>query len=58
MCINGIDKTAYTPDVFTKLGATHIYVEHSSAGHSYASHFGAMPVGQSPIHVLTRLMIA
>ena len=41
-----------------KLDATHIYVECSTAGHSPVSHFGAMTVGRSPIHVLTRLMIA
>ena len=43
---------------FTKLGTTRIYVEHSTAGHSYVSHFGALLVGQSPIHVLTGLVIA
>ena len=33
-------------------------VEYSTAGPSHVSHYGAMPAGQSPIHVLTRLMIA
>ena len=33
-------------------------VEYSTAGPSHVSHYGAMPVGWSPIHVLTRLMIA
>ena len=31
---------------------------YSTAGPSHVSHYGAMPGGQSPIHVLTRLMIA
>ena len=31
---------------------------YSTAGPSHVSHYGAMPVGWSPIHVLTRLMIA
>ena len=33
-------------------------VECSTAGPNHVSHYGAMPVGQSPIHVLTGLMIA
>ena len=33
-------------------------VECSTAGPSHISHYGAMPVGWSPIHVLTGLMIA
>ena len=33
-------------------------VECSTAGPSHVSHYGAMLAGQSPIHVLTRLMIA
>ena len=57
MCTNQIDMTAHTPAFFTELGTTHIYVEGSTAGPSHVSHYGAMPVGQSPIHVLTRLMI-
>ena len=32
-------------------------VEYSTAGPSHISHYGAMPAGQSPIHVLTGLMI-
>ena len=32
--------------------------ECSTAGPSHISHYGAMPAGWSPIHVLTRLMIA
>ena len=42
----------------------HIWSSHlaqgcySTAGPSLISHYGAMPAGQSPIHVLTRLMIA
>ena len=43
---------------FTKLGTTRIYVECSTAGPSHISHYGAMLAGQSPIHVLTMLMIA
>ena len=58
MCTNHIDMTAYTPAFFTKLHTTHIYVECSTAGSSYVSHYGAMPAGQSPIHVLTGLVIA
>ena len=46
--------TAHTPDFLTMLGTTHIYVEHSTM--SYHT-FGAMLVGQSPIHVLTGLNI-
>ena len=33
-------------------------VECSTAGPSHISHYRAMPAGQSPIHVLTGLMIA
>ena len=33
-------------------------MECSTARPSYVSHYGAMLAGQSPIHVLTRLMIA
>ena len=33
-------------------------VECSTAGPSHISHYGAMPAGWSPIHVLTGLMIA
>ena len=33
-------------------------MEYNPAGPSHVSHYGAMPAGQSPIHVLTRLMIA
>ena len=31
---------------------------YSTAGPSHVSHYGAMPAGRSPIHVLTRPMIA
>ena len=31
---------------------------YSTAGPSHISHYGAMPAGWSPIHVLTGLMIA
>ena len=31
---------------------------YSTAEPSHVSHYGAMLAGQSPIHVLTRLMIA
>ena len=58
MCTNHIDMIAHTPAYFTKLGTTHIYVECSTAGPSNVSHYGAMPAGWSPIHVLTGLMIA
>ena len=54
MCANHIDTTAF----FTELGTTRIYVEYSTAGPSYILHYRAMLAGQSPIHVLTRLMIA
>ena len=33
-------------------------MECSTAGPSHISHYGAMPAGWSPIHILTRLMIA
>ena len=33
-------------------------VECSTAGPNHISYYGAMPAGWSPIHVLTRLMIA
>ena len=33
-------------------------VECSTAGPSHVSHYGAMPAGWSPIHVLTRVMMA
>ena len=46
------------PSLFTKLGTTCIYVECSTAGPCHVSHYGAMLAGWSPIHVLTRLMIA
>ena len=49
---------AHTPVFFTELGTTRIYVECSTAGPGHISHYGAMLVGQSAIHVLTRLMIA
>ena len=58
MCANHIDMIAHTPAFFTELGTTHIYVECSTAGPSHVSHYGAMPAGLSPIHVLTGLMIA
>ena len=58
MCTNHTDMTAHTPAFFTKLGTTCIYVECSTAGPSHVSHYGAMLAGQSPIHVLTRLVIA
>ena len=58
MCTNHIDMTAHTPAFFTELGTTHIYVECSTAGPSYVSHYRAMLAGWSPIHVLTGLMIA
>ena len=58
MCANHIDMIAHTPASFTELGTAHIYVEFSTAGPSHVSHYRAMPAGQSPIHVLTRLMIA
>ena len=58
MCANHIDMIAHTQAFFTKLGTTRIYVEYSTAGPSHVSHHGAMPAGQSPIHVLTGLMIA
>ena len=65
MCTNHTDMTAHTPAFFTELGTTHIcgvqvpiYVECSTAGPDHISHYGAIPVGWSPIHVLTRLVIA
>ena len=58
MCANHIDMIEHTPAFFTKLGTTRIYVECSTAGPSHVSHYGALPAGWSPIHVLTRLMIA
>ena len=59
MCTNHIDMIAHTPAFFfTESGTTHIYVECSTAGPSLVSHYGAMPAGWSPIHVLTGLMIA
>ena len=58
MCANHIDMIAHTPAFFTESGTTHIYVECSTAGPSHVSHYGAMLAGQSPIHVLTGLMIA
>ena len=58
MCTNHIDMTAHTPAFFTEWDTTHMYVECSTAGPSHISHYGAMLVGQSPIHVFTRLMIA
>ena len=58
MCANHIDMTAHTPAFFTKLGTFCIYVECRTAGPSHISNYGAMLVGQSPNHVLTRLMIA
>ena len=58
MSTNHIDMTAHTPVFFTKLSTTHIYVECSTAGPSHVSHYGIMPAGQSPMHVLTELMIA
>ena len=58
MCANHIDMIAHTPAFFTESGTTHIYVECSTAGPSHISHYGAMPAGWSPIHVLTGLMIA
>ena len=61
---------AHLPPI-TLIGGTHfIYPERdgrlsqpvecscSTAGPSHASHYGAMLAGWSPIHVLTRLMIA
>ena len=58
MCTNDIDMTAHTPAFLTDLGTTCIYVECSTAGPSHISHYGAMPAGWSPIHVLTGLVIA
>ena len=58
MYTNHIDMMAHNSAFFTELGTTHIYVECSTAGPSHVSHYGAMPAGQSPIHVLTGLMIA
>ena len=58
MCANHIDMIAHTPAFFTKLGTTCIHVECSTAGPSNVSHYGAMLAGQSPIHVLTGLVIA
>ena len=58
MCINHIDMAAHTPAIFTKLGTTHIYVEFSTAEPRHVSHHGAMPAEWSPIHALTRFMIA
>ena len=58
MCINHIDMIAHTPAFFTELGTTRIYVKCSTAGPNHISHYGAMPAGRSPIHVLTGLMIA
>ena len=46
------------PSLFSELGTTRIYVECSTAGPSHVSHYGAILAGQSPIHVLTRLVIA
>ena len=53
MCTHHTDMMAHTPAFFTELGTTHIYMECSTAGPSCVSHYGAMPAGQSPIHVLT-----
>ena len=58
MCANHIDMIAHTPAFFMELGTTRIYVECSTAGPSHVSHYGVMPAGWSPIHVLTGLMIA
>ena len=58
MCTNDIDMTAHSSAFFTKLGTTYIYVQCSTAGPSHVSHSEAVLAGQSPIHVLTRLMIA
>ena len=58
MCTNHIEMAAHTPVFFTKSGTTHLYVECSTAGPSHVSHYGAMLVGPSPIHVLTRCMVA
>ena len=58
MCTNHIDMITHTPAFFTELGTTCIYVECSTAGPSHISHYGAMPVGWSLIHVLTGLRIA
>ena len=57
MCMNHIDMITH-PSLFTKLGTTCMYVECSTAGPSHVSLYEAMPAGWSPIHVLTRLMIA
>ena len=45
MCTNHIGMTAHTPAFFTESGTTGIYVECSTAGPSYISHYGAMLVG-------------
>ena len=58
MCANHIDMIAHTPAFFTESGTIHIYVECSTAGPSHVSHYGAMLAEWSPIHVLTRLIIA
>ena len=58
MCTIHIDMIAHTLAFFTESGTTRIYVECSTAGPSHVSHYGAMPAGRSPIHVLTGLMIA
>ena len=58
MCTNHIDITAHTPAFFTESGTTHIYVKCSRAVPSQVSHYGAMPVVRSPIHILTGLVTA
>ena len=59
MCANHIGMIAHTPAFFYQVGYhSYIYVECSTVRPSHVSHFEAMPAGQLPIHVLTRLMIA
>ena len=69
MCTNFIDMTAHTAAFFAELGTTYIYIYiyvcvcvcvWNAAQLVIVMHhtFGAMSVGQSPIHVLTGLMIA
>ena len=59
MCTSHIDMTAHTPAFFLPSWVLLIYIW-STAQLGIASFhtFGAMPVGQSPIHILTGFMIA
>ena len=58
MCTNHIDTTAYTPAfLLSQVPLVYMWSTAQLGIVSYHT-FGAMPVGWSPIHVLTRLMIA